>query len=284
MSLDTPVALFLFNRPLETARVFARIADVRPAKLLLVADGPRNHGEHETCQAARSIIAEIDWPCDVIRNYSDVNLGCRRRISSGISWVFSQVENAILLEDDCLPEPSFFPYCRQMLQYYQDEERVMTISGDNFQLGVRHTPYSYYFSGLHHTWGWATWRRAWKHYDVDLKQWPFVADSAFPGDLVPPEAAARHRKLIAGTYDGKINAWEHPWTFACWMRRALCVVPAVNLVSNIGFGPSATHCKKADAFAALPTEPMAFPLRHPPRIDLCSKADEAFLMRSHRAA
>lgn len=280
MSFDTPVALFVFNRPLLTARVFSAITELRPSRLFLIADGPRDEAEGHVCQATREIVSTIDWDCDVKTNFAEVNLGCKRRMSGGIGWVFSQAEQAILLEDDCLPDQSFFPYCEQLLKYYADDERVMTISGDNFQFGIRHTPHSYYFSAIHHIWGWATWRRAWKHYDVEMKQWPLVSRTDFPGDFVPPYAARINLKNMGETHAGRLDTWDYQWVFACWMRRAMCILPAVNLVSNIGFGPGATHCKKADAFAALPTETMTFPLDHPPAVELCNAADARFYERA----
>ena len=214
MSFDTPVAFFVFNRPLLTARVFSAIRELKPSRLFLVADGARNAEEAGACEATRSVISDIDWDCDVKTSFSDVNLGCRRRMSSGIDWVFSQTEQAILLEDDCLPEQSFFPYCAELLNHYADDERVMTISGDNMQFGVRQTPHSYYFSAIHHIWGWATWRRAWKHYDVEMKQWPLVSQTDFPGDMVPPYAAKFHKKLMGDTFAGKIDTWDYQWVFA----------------------------------------------------------------------
>jgi hypothetical protein len=282
MNFDTPVAFFIFNRPLHTARVFARLAQVRPSKLLIVADGPRDAAETMACEAARAVVSDIHWDCDVQRNYSDVNLGCRGRMSSGIDWVFSQCEQAIMIEDDCLADLSFFPYCRQLLNRYEDEERVMTIGGCNFQFGVRRTPFSYYFSAIHHIWGWATWRRAWQHYDVNMTQWPVIADTNFPGDMIPEFAARYHKRGMNDTFSGKLDTWDYQWVFACWLRRALCVLPAVNMISNIGFGPGATHCKKPDSFASLPTEPIEFPLIHPPKVDLCSTADMAYLERAIR--
>jgi hypothetical protein len=284
MSLDTPVAFFIFNRPLLTARVFSRIAQARPKRLFIVADGPRDYSETAACEAARNVVADIDWDCQVTRNYSDVNLGCKRRMSSGIDWVFASSERAILLEDDCLPDPTFFPFCQQMLDRYEEEERVMTISGDNFQFGVRRTPFSYYFSAIHHIWGWATWRRAWQHYDVEMKQWPRIAESDFPGDTIPLSTAKHQKKMMAETHAGRLDTWDYQWTFTCWMRQALCALPEVNLVSNIGYGQGATHCRKPDAFAAVPTEPISFPLEHPPKVDLCGQADDAFLQRAFAKA
>jgi hypothetical protein len=284
MNFDTPVALFIYHRPLQTARVFSRLALAQPRQLFIVADGPASAADVRASEAARAVVADIDWDCDVCRSYSDLHLGCRRRMSSGIDWVFSQCERAILLEDDCLPDMSFFPYCQSLLERYADDDRVMTISGDNFQFGVQRTPFSYYFSAIPHLWGWATWRRAWNHYDVDMKQWPMVASTNFPGDMIPQYAARYHREGMAETHAGRRNTWDHQWVFACWMRRALCALPAVNLVSNIGFGPNATHCKTPTPLASLPTQPIDFPLIHPPKVDLCADADEAFLRRAIKAA
>lgn len=156
--LKTPVAFLIFNRPDTTRRVFAEIAKARPPKLLVVADGPRaDHPDDvEKCAAVRAIIDGIDWDCKVLTNYSDINLGCKRRVSSGLDWVFDTVEEAIILEDDCLPHPAFFRFCEEMLNKYRDDKRIAMISGDNFQFGRKRTEYSYYFSRYPHIWGWAS--------------------------------------------------------------------------------------------------------------------------------
>src|SRR3954453_1153033 len=165
--LETAVALLLFRRPEETARVFERIREARPRKLFLVADGPRpgNEEDAQGCEQARAVVERVDWPCDVVRDFADENLGLKKRIPRGLHRVFGEAPEAIILEDDCLPHPSFFRYCAELLERYRDDERVMMISGDNFQGGRRRTPDSYYFSRYVHSWGWATWRRAWQHFD-----------------------------------------------------------------------------------------------------------------------
>jgi hypothetical protein len=284
MALDTPVAMFLFNRPRHTARVFAEIAKAKPATLLLIADGPRNQPEEEACLASRKIVQNIDWTCDVRRNFSDINLGCRRRMSGGIDWVFSLCEQAILLEDDCIPHPTFFPYCAELLDRYRNNEQIMMISGDNMQLGRRCTPFSYYFSAIPHIWGWATWRRAWKHYDAHMRDWPAAQTSDFPGDFVSPAAARVHRKMMEDVHAGRIDTWDVQWEYACWKRRGLSILPAINLVTNIGYGLAATHTHKRDAFADLPSEAMKFPLLHPPAIERHSLADQAFFDAAIKAA
>src|SRR5437868_7090749 len=158
----TPVALIIFRRPQFTEQVFQALARVQPRQLFVIADGPRPdvEGEAELCRATRAIIDRVDWQCEVIKNYLETNLGCGRRPATGISWVFDQVEEAIILEDDCVPGPSFFPFCEELLARYRDDERIMHIAGSTYEHGLLPTPYSYCFSHFNGAWGWASWRRA----------------------------------------------------------------------------------------------------------------------------
>src|SRR5215831_3805810 len=158
--MRTPVALIIFNRPDVTERVFAEIAHARPRKLLVIADGPRFNrpGEAEKCTATRAIIDRVNWECEVLKNYSDVNLGCGGRESSAMIWIFEQAEEAIILEDDTLPQPTFFRFCEELLEKYRDDERVMHISGDNWLFGQKRISDSYFFSHYCLSWGWASWR------------------------------------------------------------------------------------------------------------------------------
>lgn len=274
---ETPVAFVIFNRPSTTRRVFEEIAKAQPRKLLVVADGPRENraGESVLCADTRSIIEKVDWDCEVLTNYSDKNLGCKRRVSSGISWVFEEVEEAIILEDDCVPHPSFFQYCEKLLDIYRDDERVMSISGDNFQFGRKRDNYSIYFSRYMHVWGWASWRRAWKHYDVDLKIWPEIKQYGRLHDLFRSAAEINYwSRILDSVKAGKIDTWDYQWTFAHWVNGGLCVLPNVNLISNIGFGGDATHTNKSSRFADMPTEAMEFPLRLPSYVLPDGKADK----------
>ena len=274
--LKTPVAFIIFNRPDTTKRVFVEIAKARPPKLLVIADGPRaNHPDDaEKCAAVRAIIDGVDWDCEVLTNYSDVNLGCKLRVSSGLDWVFDTVEEAIILEDDCLPHPTFFRFCEEMLEKYRDDERIAMISGDNFQFGRKRTEYSYYFSRYPHIWGWASWRRAWDNYDVDMKMWPEIRDGAWLEDLLGAKKSVWYWKYkFENVYQGKIDTWDYQWTFACWIQSALTVLPNVNLVSNIGFDMKAVHTNVKDKFVEMKIKPMRFPISHPDYILRDSKAD-----------
>ncbi|AVQ70665.1 MULTISPECIES: glycosyltransferase family 2 protein [Microcystis] len=266
--LTTPVALLIFNRPDTTARVFEAIRQAKPPKLLVVADGPRpdRPDDIEKCKAARAIIEGVDWDCEVLKNYSDLNLGCRKRVSSGLDWVFEMVEEAIILEDDCVPDPTFFRFCEELLEYYRHDQRITVISGNNFQLGKKLTDYSYYLSRYNHCWGWATWRRAWQYYDGEMKHWPQVRDGDWLTAILEETQAVKYwTKIFQTTYDNKNDSWAYRWTFSCWIQNGLTILPNVNLVSNIGFGEDATHTIGSKSRVAnLPVKEMNFPLKHPP--------------------
>lgn len=242
--LSTPVAFFIFNRPETTEAVFREIAAARPQKLLIVADGPRpdRSDDVERCESVRRIVEDVPWDCEVLRNYSDVNLGCKARVSSGLDWVFKECEEAIILEDDCLPDPTFFTYCSELLRRYRDDERVMTISGTNFLDGTKRTDFTYYFSRIPFIWGWASWRRAWQHYDVSMTEWPTLRNSRWLESIFPwQEAVSYWTRKFDATYDGSIDTWDYQWIMSSWLQSGITCAPKVNLIENIGFGEDATH-------------------------------------------
>jgi hypothetical protein len=274
--MRTPVALFIFNRPEATAKVFAEVARAKPPRLLVVADGPRadRPGEADRCAAARAVVERVDWDCELLTNYSEVNLGCMRRVAGGLDWVFATVEEAVILEDDCVPHPTFFRYCDELLEQYRDDERVMLVSGDNFLLGARQSRDSYYFSRYALVWGWASWRRAWRHYDVDISLWPELRGTSWLLDVHGDKTAARYwAQVLDDVRAGRIDTWDYQWFFACWASGGLCVTPSVNLVSNVGFGAGATHTLNISPVADLPAVAMQFPLRHPPDLVRDCEAD-----------
>lgn len=264
--LETPVAFLIFNRPDTTEKIFEVIRQVKPPKLLVVADGPRTDrsGEMKKCAASRAIIDRVDWDCEVLKNYSDINMGCKQRISSGLDWAFDTVEEAIILEDDCLPHPTFFRFCEELLEKYRSDERIALIGGINFQFGKKRTNNSYYFSRYNHIWGWASWSRAWQYYDVEMRAWPLIRDGKWLEDILGDSRLVKHwERIFQATFEGKIDTWDYQWTFACWMQGALTILPNSNLVSNIGFSTDATHTTGQNAFTNMRTESLEFPLLHP---------------------
>jgi hypothetical protein len=282
--LTTPVAFLVFNRPDLTERVFERIAAAKPPTLLLVADGPRNGSEAAACAEVRKIVDQIDWDCRVLKNFSDVNLGCKRRIASGLDWVFSQVSEAIILEDDCLPSSSFFYFCQTLLERYRDDERIFMISGNNFQFGIDRTEDSYYFSRYAEIWGWATWRRAWQHYDVSMQSWPsFKAAGCMAWAFEHPEEQAYWEPYFQGCYDGKIDTWDYIWFYTCLRQSGLSILPRVNLVSNLGHRSDATHTfDTASRFANVAAEEIR-QIKHPQHLIRHAEADTYYFEKMIKA-
>lgn len=273
------VVFLIYRRPDLTQQVFAEIARARPERLLVVADGPRDAAEAELCARARAVVRRVDWPCDLRCNFAEANLGCRRRVASGLDWAFQQVEEAVILEDDCLPDPTFFRFCVELLERFRDEPRVGHIGGCNFSRRPARTPYSYYFSRYLTIWGWATWRRAWQSYDVAMSHWPEV------------KRQGRHRALFATREEadffeqnwddiatGRIDTWDGQWFFTQLIEGRLSVFPSVNLVTNLGFRSDGSHARHAGrrSYAAVPAGPLTFPLRHPPVLAPDQAADREF--------
>lgn len=263
----TPILLIVFNRPFAARRVFERIREIRPARLLIVADGPRpgKPGEEELCWEVREIVSNVDWPCELSIDFSPLNMGCRRRIISGIDWAFSQVNEAIIFEDDCLPDLSFFPFCREILDKYRDDFRVAAISGTNLVEKYMDTPYSYYFSQLGGNWGWATWRTRWADYDEHLKNWPALrAAGTLSKVFERPRDIAYWTRIFDMMYEGRgPSAWDYQWLYTHMFGNKLVIVPKVNLIENIGFGASASHTRIADPRLTPNAKSLEFPLKHP---------------------
>jgi hypothetical protein len=255
-----PIALFLFNRPHLTSQVYERVRAVRPSRLLVVADGPRaSRPEDRTlCEAARKIVSSPDWPCELLTNFAEENLGNRGRLSSGLNWVFDQCPEAIILEDDCLPCPSFFSFCSQMLSRYREDNRIMHVSGQNLQGGMRRGNGSYFFSRYSLSWGWASWRRAWQYYDVGLSAWPIARQEGWLASILDDPLEIEYwTGIFDKTYGGLINTWDYQWLFTCWCQNGLSIQPNENLVSNIGVGPDATNFKEGHRTLGIPTRELS---------------------------
>lgn len=263
---QTPILFLIFNRPNTTERVFQQIRAVRPCRLFVSADGPRtqNSGEDQRCAETRRIVGNIDWPCEITTNFSDVNLGCRKAVSSGIDWFFGQVEEGIILEDDCLPDLSFFSFCEALLAQYRDDSRVMHIGGVNFQNGNMRGEGSYYFSQLCHVWGWATWKRAWNKYDVDLSSYALALEQGKLAHAYALPAMERYwKKNLDLVYNKIKDTWDIQWQYGVSMEHGLAVIPNTNLISNIGFSAEATHTKNViNGLSNRPTSSLA-QIQHP---------------------
>lgn len=265
--LQKPVVFLIFNRPDTTARVFAEIARVRPATLLVIADGPRDGRLDDSirCAETRKIVDNIDWPCTVLRNYADRNLGCKQRISSGLDWAFSHVEEAIILEDDCLPHPDFFRFSEEMLARYRNDEQVMMVAGTNYMKDKLPIRESYCFSRYYPIWGWASWRRAWCKYDIIMRDWERLKRE---GHLQSFYSQAYMRRIVTAWFDAaatnRIDTWDIQWFYSCLFNNGLCIVPKNNLISNIGVVGTHTSGNVSSNF--FPLFPLEQPLEHPEKL------------------
>jgi hypothetical protein len=263
----------VFNRLDTTKQVFEAIRQAKPPRLYVAADGhrPDRKGEDKKVREVRNyVLKNIDWNCEVKTLFRDRNMGCGVAVSSAIDWFFEFEETGIIFEDDVLPDPSFFPFCEELLERYRDESQVMMISG-NYLAGEKHRPKeSYYFSRYPQVWGWATWRRAWKCYDRQMMKWPQLKQTNF---LIQLDDGDIHfinfwSRIFDMVHNGRLDTWDYQFIFACWVNHGLSIMPSKNLVKNIGFGISATNTfNKGHWIANLPLQCIEFPLIHPRSIE-----------------
>lgn len=273
--MKTPVLFLLFNRPEQTFRVFEEIRKANPEKLFIAADGPRSdkEGEAEKCTEVRKVAELVDWECEVQTLFREKNLGCKIAVSEGITWFFNNVEEGIILEDDCLPDPSFFTFCETLLEKYRNNEKIVCISGTNFQFGIKRGDASYYFSIYPNIWGWASWSRAWKKYDVNLDELDsFKTSGKIRKSVAEPKEQEYWMKRFEGVKKGEFNTWDYQWVFACWNNEGISISPNYNLVTNIGFGGEATHTHSEIPTANMPLEKPE-KIIHPGKIKINREAD-----------
>lgn len=279
MPLETPILFLIFNRPETTQIVFEEIRKQQPKFLFVAADGPRKAviEDDVKCKLARDIVLNgIDWDCELKTLFRTENLGCGLAPVQAINWFFENVEQGIVLEDDCLPHPSFFQFCSELLDKYKNNENVFGISGNNFQNGIQRGKDSYYFSHYSHIWGWASWRRAWKHYEFNITK----LESFKKSNLI---RKIDNRIIFRNYWMPKFDAvvmkdyfhiWDYQWLFAVWNNKAAIVIPNVNLVSNIGFGLDATHTNEVNSpFANMEVAAIEV-LTHPSKIEINREADK----------
>ena len=259
-----PVLFLVFNRPERTQQVFQAIRAARPSRLFVAADGPRSDraAESERCAEVRTIATAVDWPCELHTLFRANNLGCGRAVSEAISWFFARVPEGIVLEDDCLPDPSFFGFCTALLERYRTDRRVFKIAGTNplgYWPGLEGS--SYLYSSYGYSWGWASWSDRWASFDLGLTEWPGFARSSHARHY--PFSRQRNQGFQA-TYAGLIDTWDYQWHFTISRHHGLVVVPTLNLVRNIGFEPEATHTRNAlSLYARNPVGQLQPPFRAP---------------------
>lgn len=292
-SAKKPIAFFVYNRPELTLKTFSIIQQYRPEVLFIIADGakyeptsvegienlegtspPKNLNDIENIHSVREICNAVDWPCAAQRLYRDKNYGCRESIVQGLTWVFNQTEQCIILEDDCLPNITFFDFCAELLDRYHDNDKVFTIGGHRPEPLNDSDTNAYYFSKYPSTWGWATWKRAFEGFDPKLNNWSEETHKSWLSDHLGNPVFAHYWSYMLNNAKKGANHWDYAWAYHCWQHDALSIRPSVNLIQNIGFGSNATHTQDAThPFDQLKAGPIPFPLMHASNID-CSKQND----------
>ncbi len=275
---QTPILLLIFNRPDTTLEVLKAIRAIKPAKLFIVADGPRNNkpGDLILCEKTRQVALQaVDWECELITDFRKQNLGCGVGVYTGITWFFNQVDKGIILEDDCLPDLTFFKFCEELLNHYESNDKVMHISGNNFQFGKLRGTASYYFSKYTHNWGWATWKRAWSKFQFKIDDLSIsINNRLFEDMLLSGEEIKYWKNTFEELEDGKADVWDGQWLYSVWKHKGVSILPNKNLVKNIGFNQNATHTFSLDSILSnIKTKPIN-KIIHNDKIAINQEADQ----------
>lgn len=265
--MSIPVVIFIYKRSSNIVKLLQTIAKVKPNNLYIIADGPKNSYESTICSEVRDKVEScIDWKCKVRKIYAKSNMGIKNRVVSGLNEVFKNEKWAIILEDDLLPDPSFFEFCEKLLRKYENDHRIISISGNKFYNSDIH-PYSYTFSKYPHSWGWATWRRVWVDYEKDIETWDSPVNLKKISQALPRKISRLYWfNIFAKLESHSKNIWDYQLTFLSLSNNSLNIVPSVNLVKNVGNDKYATHTKGKNSRIGLTTRPMIFPLTHPKNI------------------
>jgi len=268
--LNTAVLFLIFNRLDTTKQVFEAIRQAKPPRLYVAADGARanKEGEAEKVHAVRDyILQNINWECEVKTLFREKNLGCKYAVSGAIDWFFENEEMGIILEDDCLPEISFFWYCEELLNKYKNDLRIWHINGNNFDLNVKNNiNSSYTFTRFPQVWGWASWSNRWKSYDKNLSSWVNNSQNTILALQTTLNISKQEALTLKNNFKkaamGQIDTWDYQWQATVILNHGIVISPKHNLISNLGYGLDATHTKGDDKRTFLQTAPVALPLKH----------------------
>lgn len=268
--MQVPVLYIIFNRLDAVKNSFEAIRVAQPSRLYIAADGPRKsrEGEAGRCEEVRRwVLSHIDWDCEVHQRFQETNVGCGRHPASAISWLFENEECGIILEDDCVASPSFFPFVDEMLEKYKDDKDISIVCGSNFDKMHRFQAKEadYFFSKISYTWGWATWKRNWMDYDYTMQAWNTTNKSRLLKWLFDEPEYREYWRYIFDTTALRQpeDIWDYQFFFSCYRKRQMAIVPNVNLISNIGDGTDATHTNESNGRLGMEVKDLTFPLKHP---------------------
>lgn len=281
MTNEIPMLFIVFNRLDTTKQVFEKIKDIKPTRLYIASDGPRKskQGENETVDSVRNfILNSIDWVCDTRTLFRENNLGCNKAVSSAIDWFFEEEDFGIILEDDCVPSKSFYPFCKELLEKYKNDKRISGITGTNFNKSfVPKQNVSYHYSEILYMWGWATWKDRWIENKDFIGNYKELMNYPLKDNIISNRKAnIMWIEESSNAISGKIDTWDYQWLFSNICNHKLTIVPAKNLIHNIGFSEEATHTKHMREDLVPPLENIDLPLEHPKFMIRNSEYDDYF--------
>lgn len=290
-NIDLSVLLIFFARPNTLREVFAKVKKARPSRLFLACDGPRDNNPQDalSIEECKKIVSDIDWECEVFTNYSKENQGCGKGPSNAISWAFEYTDKLVILEDDCVPDDTFFPFMKEMLDFYENDSRIGMVSGLNHFKNWDCNSNSYLFAKTGAIWGWGTWKRVWDKYDFYIKdiEDPYVS-KLLQGEVINKRAGKGRiinwKCAAKETQTKKVSYWDYQFDFLKYSQSYLSIVPTGNLIHNVGVGLGSTHAIKNRQSAwklgevlFMPTVPMGFPIKHPKYI-ICDRAYDKMVL------
>jgi hypothetical protein len=268
---NTPILFVIFNRLDTTKQVFSIIRKIRPSRFFVAADGPRKTvtNEVEKCQIVREyVLNNIDWDCEVNSLFRESNLGCGKAVSEAITWFFENVEQGIILEDDCIPSMSFFRFCEELLEKHKNNEHIYHIAGNN-PLGIIKTAYSYYFDRIEYCWGWATWKQRWNKYEYDISGLnDFIREKKINKIFKRRCDRKYWIRIFKLMEKHEVDTWDYQWTYTIFKNNGLCINPSKNLISNVGFGINSTHTTDANSIYNNQPRYDIFAMKHPKNIKI----------------
>ena len=276
LRLEIPILIIAFNRPKLTQKLLKSIKLLKPSKIYVAADGPRNNNinDLDSCNHTRKLFeTEINWECELKKKFRPSNVGVKKNINEALDWFFTDEEMGIIIEDDCEVNQSFFKFCEELLIKYKINNKIKAISGNYYFTNSLKN--SYYFSRCPGTHGWATWKRAWQENDIEMKRWSPFADFIwllfyFKFDIVK---AHYFYKKFSHSYESKINSWDYQFLYSIWKSNGLIIRPFKSLSKHIGWGDDATHSKGVDRHPDVQLRDMKFPIEHPKDFKINSKLD-----------
>lgn len=279
--MKLPLLILAWKRPFHTLKLVNAIRDVKPKKIFLACDGPdlSKEKEIELVNQTRSILdKEINWQCEKHKLYSSFNRGCRLGVTNAINWFFENVNEGVILEDDCIPHPDFFKFTELLIDRFRDDKRIWTISGNNYQNGIWRGDGSYYFSKFPHCWGWATWKDRWQNYPEEKFVWERLNNAKMLDNIFTSRKELRYWRLIFNNLykENRPDSWSYRWFLLCLAKGGLNVLPNQNLVQNIGFNPTATHTKRGKS-------PIPLNFKNNESSGLLPLIEPSFIIRSNDA-